>query len=82
MKELKLAASPKIKLILPDGSEYELRKPSLGESEALEGRLKEDGLKVVLELMDKLGLPAEKARELEADHLEQVLEALLPEKKA
>lgn len=66
------------------GEVYELRKPKLGEQDALEAELaKEDGRKigVLIEYFGKLGLPEDVVRELDSDEMVELIEFLASKKK-
>lgn len=81
MKELKLKPSTQIKVLMPDGEAIIIRRPKVIEAERLEEDTKKDGVKAIYAFLAAVGLPTEKAKELEMDQLSQVVEVLLPEKK-
>lgn len=66
------------------GEEFELRKPTVGQIEEIEeassdAKTSKKGSKIyekILGLLDTLGLPRDFAKEMEIDHLNQLMEHL------
>lgn len=83
MKEIKLQASPQIKVMMPDDSVVVLRKPNLGDAEAqVEAEKHGTSVSTQVKFLVALGMPEDKARSLDFDQLQVLIEALSPEKKS
>jgi len=67
------------------GEEYKILFPTVSQvqnyAKELNKRGEEDAGELLLEFLDKLGLPKEVSGEMESDHLQQVVNALMPAKK-
>lgn len=83
MKELKLERDT-IKLLLY-GKEFIIQMPTLGMAQEWARKLKEDSKEDTTELMYEylasLGLPKEESCKLQVDHLELLVNELMPSKK-
>ena len=70
-----------------DGSEYTMRRPSLGVALELEEKIEEatasgkGAMRLVMDYVSQCGLPIEVVRSLDSDQLKAVMEALTPAKK-
>jgi len=83
MEELKLTKAPGIKVILESG-EYVMRKPTVGESRLMQKQLQEDksaSIDIMVEMLEKLGMPKEVSESLDTDAMEALSEALIAPKK-
>lgn len=68
------------------GEEYKLSFPSLSQAATYKeqcGDGQDEGkiLVYLLDLLDDLGLPKKVSKDMEIDHVMQIMEALMPEKK-
>ena len=67
------------------GSEYEISKPTYGQSQHLQGRLKDEGqeksMVIMKEFVMSLGLPEECIDGMELDHFLQLIEHISGVKK-
>ena len=69
-----------------DGTIYELRAPTYGDSVEYENELKkaestEQRAEVLFSYLTKLGLPADVAKTLEIDHITEIIQYVSAEKK-
>jgi hypothetical protein len=67
------------------GTAYKLRRPSVKEAQEYSAKVKaageEDSSKCLLEMLEMCGLPIDVAMGMEADHLVQLVEGMMPSKK-
>lgn len=87
---MKVTIQPKaeITLVMPDGKEYPMTKPTLGSQIELEAKIAEaeksgkgSGSQMILEHLVSCGLPIEVSSTLDIDQLTAVQEVLKPAKK-
>jgi len=67
------------------GQVFEVTKPSVGMAQEYSNKAKnmseEESADALLDLVEKCGVPKAVTKEMQADHLGQLIEALLPNKK-
>ena len=67
------------------GESYEIRRPTVKEAQSYAKKMKdlddEESTGALIKMLDGLGLPEKVAFGMEADHLIQLVDALLPAKK-
>ena len=67
------------------GVAYKLRRPTVREAQdygkSVAAKGEQDSAMLLLELLEKCGLPVEVSEQMEAEHLVSLVEALMPSKK-
>ena len=67
------------------GDLYEMKRPSVDESQNYARRVKDkddgESMELLKEFLENLGLPGKALGEMEIDHLTQLMEGLMPGKK-
>ena len=79
---------PSVKIVVVfEGKEYPLKRPKMGTALEMEEQVAEarasgkGGTRLIRDMIVKAGMPAEVVDELDGEQIEQIVEALKPQKK-